>query len=118
MAKSKKKIVKKSPRRAKAPTAEEVVDTSTGPQLLLGNMPPVKDLIYHLETIAGWQAKARTAQGKVSDAKKKAKEAGVDVTAITRMMGYERMDVLDLATELRQLSTLMVACRCARQSRC
>ena len=103
----KKKAVKRTTRRAPKPGKTEEVDTSTGPQLLLGNMPPIRDLIYHLDNIAGWQAKAKTAQGKVTDAKKKAREAGVDLSAIALTMGFERMDPLDMATQLRQLQSLM-----------
>jgi len=103
----KKKAVKRTTRRAPKESKSEGVDTSTGPQLLLGNMPPVKDLIYHLETIAGWQAKAKTAKGRVTDAKKKAREVGVDLNAIAQAMGFERMDPLELATQLRQLQVLM-----------
>jgi hypothetical protein len=95
----------------KRETAEDKVDVKVGGKeiesLLAGNMPPVRDLMYHMDTIAGWMDKARTAQGKVSDAKKKAKEAGVDVSAIMTVMKMRRMDPLDLATELRQQAALM-----------
>lgn len=111
----KKKLVKRAGgRRKKAETQEEKVDVKIGgneiESLLIGNMPKVRDLMYHMDTIAGWMDKARTAQGKVSDAKKKAKEAGVDVAAIMTVMKMRRMDPMELATELRQQAALMAEC--------
>ncbi len=110
MAKGKaKKAVKKGggKRKAKAPTKEETVEVNNSMSLLLGNMPPVRDIIYHLETIKGLQDRARTAAGKVTDAKKKAKEAGIDMGALSLAMGYERMDPLEMATQLRQMQAVM-----------
>lgn len=111
MAPKKKAIVKTGSRRKKAETKAEKVETSVKEAgalpLLAGNMPPIKDLLYHLETIAGYQAKAAFAAGKVSEAKKKAKDAGVDLKSISLTMGFEKLDALDLATLLRQLQALM-----------
>lgn len=107
MAKSKaKKAVKKGGgSRAAKETKEEQVEQTMS--LLLGNMPPIKDVLYHLDTIKGLQDRVKTAQGKVTDAKKKAKEAGIDLKSIAEGMGMERMDGLDLATYLRQLQAIM-----------
>lgn len=115
MAKSKsKKGTKKPLRKVAKPTKAEKVevngasdDEPTLLPLLGGNMPPIRDIMYHLDTINGLQARARTAAGKVSDAKKKAKEAGVDLKAIAEGVGMERMDPLDLAAYLRQLQTIV-----------
>lgn len=99
------------PGKRKAPTKEEQVEVKVGGKeiesLLVGNMPKIRDLTYHLDTIGGWMAKAKTAQGKVSDAKKKAKEAGVDVGALMTIMRMRRMDPTELATELRQQAAMM-----------
>ena len=109
-AKKPKKPLKKGGAKKKAaskPTKEETVDVSAGVQLLLGNTPPTRDLMYHYETILGLMDKARTAAAKVGDAKKKAKEAGIDVNDLMNMMKMARMDPLDLATELKQQAIMM-----------
>lgn len=104
---AKKKAAGKTPKRKAKPTKDETVEVDNSMSLLLGNMPPVRDILYHLDTIKGLQDRAKTASGKVSDAKKKAKEAGIDLAAISMTMGFERMDSLELATQLRQLQVLM-----------
>lgn len=109
-AKTTKKVAVKngggSRRKAKPDTKEETVEVNNM-SLLLGNMPPIKDIMYHLDQIAGYQDKARTASAKVTDAKKKAKEAGVDLKSISDGIGLERVDALDLATYFRQLQVIM-----------
>ena len=98
----------KSARRPKQKeTAAETVETSEGVQLLLGNMPAAKDAMYHYQTILGLIDKARTASARVSEAKKKAKEANVDVGALMTVMRMERADPLDLASELKMQAMLM-----------
>jgi hypothetical protein len=96
---------KKTGKKAAKPSKDEEVET-VNLSLLSGNQPPTKDLMYHVDNIAGWMDKASTAQGKVSDAKKKAKEAGVDVAAIMSFLKFQRMDPLDMAAQLRQLATM------------
>lgn len=96
-----------STRRAKKATKAESVEVNGAQGLLLGNMPPIKDLKYHLGQIKGFQDAAKTASGRVTAAKKAAKEAGVDLQAIALAMGFKRADALDLATMLRQLQALM-----------
>lgn len=116
-AKSKNKAVKKKSagprRRAAKPTKDEQVEVSGPdigvPPLLAGNLPPIKDLIYYNDTLAGLQDRARTASGKVSDWKKKMREDGVDVKSVTDFLGLERLDPLELATYLRQLQALASA---------
>lgn len=104
-----------SARKGKAakPTKSETVDVKVGGQpiesLLIGNMPPIKDLLYHAQQIAGYQARAKRAQGLVTDAKNKAKEAGCDLNALSLAMGFEKMDPLELATILRQTAAVMQA---------
>lgn len=104
---AKKKTVKKGGRRAAKETKDETVDTSAGIQLLLGNMPPSKDVMYHYQTILGLMEKASSAQGRVGDAKKKAKESGIDVSALMTVMKFTRLEALDLATMLKQQAMLM-----------
>lgn len=96
-------------RRKKAETAAEKVevDVAVGSLLSGDNMPAQRDLKYHYENVLGLMDKARTAAGKVGDAKKKAKEAGVDVTALTDIMKELRLDPLELAARLRQKAALM-----------
>lgn len=112
MAAKKKTALKKkvgSARRGKSAkqTKGETVEVNPAQGLLIGNMPPVKDLLYHADQIAGYQAKAKTAQGHVTAAKKRAREAGVDLNSIATALGYERTEPLELATHLRQLAALM-----------
>lgn len=107
MAKGKaKKAVKKGGggRRAKPPTKEETVDISTNMSLLFGNMPPTRDQMYHLQTIIGLEEKAATAQGRVREAKAKAKDAGIDLVAMGLHKKLKRADILDAVTTLRQLA--------------
>lgn len=88
-------------------TKDETVEVSTGLSLLMGdNGPPNKDLIYHLEQISGYIAKAKAAGAKVTEAKKRAKEANVDVPGIMQMLAEEKMDPLELATRLKQKAKL------------
>ena len=102
------KSAKPAPRhRAKKPTKGETVETSEGVQLLLGNMPSAKDAMFHYQTILALIDKARTASARVSEAKKKAKEANVDVGALMTVMRMERADPLDLAGELKMQAMLM-----------
>lgn len=104
-AKVKKPAKKKTVKRAAAPTKAETVEN--GMSLLMGdNGPPSKDLLYHLDQIAGYMDKAKTAQTRVTEAKKKAKDAGVDVKAITDTLTELRMDPLDLAHRMHQKATL------------
>jgi len=118
MAKAKKKSAGKkvgSARKGKAakPTKADTVQTTGGdgdggvPPLLAGNMPPIKDLLYHLEQIAGYQAKAKTASMAVTKAKNAAKAAGVDLKSLSETQGLIGMDPLDMATYFRQLQALM-----------
>jgi hypothetical protein len=111
---AKKKVVKKkvgSARKGRAakPTKEETVEVATGEAapLLAGNMPPKKDLLYHLNQIKGYQDAAKTAAGRVTAAKKSAKEAGVDMQAVALALGFKRSDPLDIATMLKQLQVFM-----------
>lgn len=116
-AKSKKAVAKAKPKKSRGPvsskprakkaTKDETVEVNGAQGLLLGNMPPIKDLKYHLGQIKGYQDAAKTASGRVTAAKKAAKEAGVDLQAISLAMGFKRSDALDLATMLRQLQALM-----------
>lgn len=106
-AKTKKPAKKGGKKAAMKPTKEETTEVSTGLSLLLGhNDPPSKDLLYHMDTIAGLQTKAKSAAGKVSEAKKKAKEAGVDMNAVALTLKALNMDVIDLASMLRQQAIL------------
>lgn len=116
---SKKKVAKKAASKPKAgssrrrqaakPTKAETVEVS-GPEsapLLAGNMPPVKDILYHMEQIAGYQAKAKTASMAVTKAKNAAKAAGIDLKAISEAQGLIGMDPLDMATYFRQMQVVM-----------
>lgn len=116
MAKAKSASKKPAPKKAKkpssrkravAPTQEETVEVAVGSLLIGDNLPPVRDLKYHYSNILGLMDKARTAAGKVGEAKKAAKEAGVDVSALMTVMKLERLDPLELATMLQQQATMM-----------
>lgn len=102
-----------STRRPAKPTKAEKVEVSapgkdpTVPPLLAGNMPPIKDILYHLEQIAGYQAKAKTASMAVTKAKNAAKEAGVDLKSLAEGQGLIGMDPLNMATYFRQLQAIM-----------
>jgi hypothetical protein len=108
MVKAEKKPVKKAPKKAAKQKPANDAGESDGMSLLLGNnMPPNRDVMYHYQTILGLMEKVSAAQSKVSDAKKKAKEAGVDVGALMdtkKMMG---LDPLDLAAKLKQQAMLL-----------
>lgn len=106
MAAKKKAVKKASSKRAAKETVDEKVEVATA-SLLSGNMPKIRDLTYHMGQIAGYQDKARTASAKVTEAKKKAKEAGVDVGAIMEIISMKREDPLEIATRFRQLAALM-----------
>lgn len=95
--------------RVKQTAAEKTQTPGDGgiPPLLAGNMPPIKDLLYHLEQIAGYQAKAKTASMAVTKAKNAAKSAGVDLKALSESQGLIGMDPLDMATYFRQLQAIM-----------
>lgn len=99
--KSAKKAVPKKTRAKKADTKDETTEQSSGVSLLIGNIPPTRDMLYHWENIAGWMDKVKTAQGKLGDAKKKAKEAGVDVSTLLAVMKMEWLDPVDFAAQLR-----------------
>lgn len=102
----KKKVVKSTKRAAKA-TKAETVEVSDGVQLLLGNIMEQKDREYYVETFLKLKAKADTANSHVRDFRKKAKEAGVDMKALTDVLAMERWEVLDLASYLKQMSAFM-----------
>lgn len=106
MAAKKKAVKKASSKRAAKETKEEQVEVIAA-SLLGGNMPKIKDLSYHLSQISGYQDKARTAAAKVTEAKKRAKESGIDINAIMDTLRMQRLDMLDLATELKQKAALM-----------
>jgi hypothetical protein len=108
MAKGSKKPLKRGggKKRAAKETQDEQVEVAVQ-SLLTGNMPKIRDLQYHMSQIAGYQDKARSASARVTEAKKKAKEAGVDVGAIMEVLAMKREDPLDVATRLRQLAALM-----------
>lgn len=97
----KKKSVKSTKRAAKA-TKTETVEVSDGVQLLLGNIIGKKDREYYTLTYLALKAKQDTATSHVRDFRKKAKEAGVDMEALTDTLKMERMDPLDLAAYLKQ----------------
>ncbi len=106
MAAKAKKPAKKGGKKAAAPTKEETTEQVMS--LLMGdNMPPTKDINYHYDTILGLMDKASLAQSKVSDAKKKAKDAGVDVQALMNVKKALKADPLDLAHRLRQEAMLL-----------
>lgn len=99
----KKKAAKKS-KSSKSGTnvARVSIDTSKGVQLLLGNMMEEKDRAYYVETYLKLKAKLDTAASHVRDFRKKAKEAGVNMQALTDTLSMERMDPLEVADYLKQ----------------
>lgn len=99
---AKKKKAVKSTKRAAKPTKAERVETSEGVQLLLGNMMEQKDREYYVETFLKLKAKADTANSHVRDFRKKAKEAGVNMKAMTDTLSMERLDPQEVADYLRQ----------------
>lgn len=106
MAKNRKGRGSRGRRRQSAEDIEQqAVEVVASPEL--PNMPSERDLEHHLQNIKGWKDKAATAQKHLSDARKKAREAGISIKAIMVYLGYERADTLDVATELGQLSILM-----------
>ncbi len=104
--KSKAPLKKGGGRRAAKEAKDEQVEVAVQ-SLLTGNMPKIRDLQYHMAQIAGYQDKARTASARVTEAKKKAKESGIDVGAIMEVLSMKREDPLDIATRFRQLAALM-----------
>lgn len=107
------KSSKKKPAKAKAPrrrklkeTKAEAVEVSSGVQLLLGNIIGQKDREYYLETFLKLKAKAATANSAVRDFRKKAKEAGVNMSAVDDVLAMEKMDPMDLADLLKQTMLL------------
>lgn len=92
------------------PTKAEEVEVQAKLKLLLPNLAASdKDALYHYSTILGLMDKAKTASGKVGDAKKKAKEAGIDVAALMAVMTLKRMDPIDLAGYLKEQARMMQA---------
>lgn len=91
-------------RKAQKPTAEETVQTSEGVQLLLGNMIGEKDRSYYVDTYLKLLAKQQKAAADLKDFSGKAKEAGVDMSAMKAVLKLEKMDPLDLATTLKQMA--------------
>lgn len=107
MAAKTKKPANKGGKKSSTPTKDETVETGVMSLLMGDNAPPLKDLNYHYNTILGLMDKAASAQTKVSDAKKKAKEANVDVAALMNVRKALKMDPLDLAHRLRQEAALL-----------
>ena len=102
MAKPKKTAKPKAAKRAAKPTKVEKVQTSEGVQLLLGNIMAQKDREYYAVTFLALKAKADTANSHVRDFRKKAKEAGVNMQALTDTLAMERLDPLEVADYLKQ----------------
>lgn len=102
-----KKKSKGGGKRAPATPKSEEVDVAVGSLLSGDNMPKIKDLSYHYQNILGLMEKAASAQSRVSEAKKRAKEAGVDTGALMTAMKLTRLDPLDLAALLKQQAALM-----------
>ena len=102
MAKSKTTAKPKAQKRAAKPTKAEKVQPSDGVQLLLGNIMEQKDREYYTMTFLALKAKADTATAHVRDFRKKAKEAGVNMQALTDTLSMERLDPLEVADYLKQ----------------
>jgi hypothetical protein len=98
---------KGSSRRRAAPTKEETVETSTGVQLLLGNMPSDKDALSNLEILMNLIDRSHSAAARVTDHKKKMREMGFDITGMTNTIRLMRLDPIDLAAELKEQQRLM-----------
>lgn len=94
----------KGARRAKTKPDGDPAETT---QPALPNMPSERDILHHLQNIKHYEDKAATARGHLADAKKKAKEAGIDLQALKLSMGFARSDTLDISTMLNQLSKMM-----------
>ena len=67
-------------------------------------MPEPRDLEHHYRQIKGFKEKAATANSHLRDARKKAKEAGINLAALDGILSYERMDEHEVREELSQLS--------------
>lgn len=105
--KPKKQPKSKGGKRAAKEAKADAVDVAVGSLLAGDNMPPIKDLSYHYRQILGLMKKASEAQSLVTDAKKKAKEAGVDIKALMDTKALMGMDPLDLASLLKQKAALL-----------
>lgn len=97
-----KKKASRKPRRTETEVSHETVESSQSVQLLLGNMMEQKDRAYYMETWLKLKAKADTATSHLRDFRKKAKEAGVNVQAMTDTLKMERLDPLEVADYLKQ----------------
>lgn len=103
-AKTKKSAKKAGKSKPAKETKAEKVETSTGVQLLLGNMMGQKDREYYVHTYLGLKGKCDKANSDLSEFGKKAKEAGVDMKAMKQVLGMEKLDALDVASYLKQLA--------------
>lgn len=70
-------------------------------------MPEPRDLEHHFKTIKGFKEKASTANSHLRDARKKAKEAGINLAALDGIYAFERMDEHEVRAELSQLAKHM-----------
>lgn len=104
MATKTKKAAKTGGKRPAKETKAEKVETSTGVQLLLGNMLAQKDREYYVTTYLGLKGKCDKANSDLSEFGKKAKEAGVDMKAMKQVLGLEKQDALDVASFLKQMA--------------
>jgi uncharacterized protein (UPF0335 family) len=99
-----KKPAKKGGKKPAKETKAETVETSTGVQLLLGNMMAQKDREYYVNTYLGLKGKCDKANSDLSEFGKKAKEAGVDMKAMKQVLGMEKLDAIDVADFLKQMA--------------
>lgn len=104
MAAKTKKPAKSGGKKPAKETKAEQVETSTGVQLLLGNMMGQKDREYYVHTYLGLKGKCDKANADLSEFGKKAKEAGVDMKAMKQVLNMEKLDALDVASFLKQLA--------------
>lgn len=102
MGRPKKTDAPKKTKRAAKETKAETVEASQGVQLLLGNMMEQKDREYYIETFLKLKDKLNTASSHVREFRKKAKEAGVNMKAMTDTLSMERLDPIDVADYLKQ----------------
>jgi hypothetical protein len=90
---------------SKRQAADESTEITRSPEL--PNLPGERDIVHHLQTIKAFADKAKTASSNLTAAKKRAREAGIDLGAVALTMGFRRLDALAVTTMLSQLSAMM-----------
>lgn len=74
------------------------------------NGPSFKDLKFHFSTLKGLKIKVDEANSHYSNAKKRAKEVGIDPAILKHLMKIEKQDPLEVKLYFQQLDRAAQAC--------